>query len=291
MGKEREEAALAAVLHRLGLGEFEIMRSESPDFFVSLKHRAATLCVACEMTTLYSDRPKSGRALGSPQRRFFRKWTDLATRLRCRLDEVGLVNLYGVLDFNIPSPAVLDSVKIDSLIDELVSLCKRHSETRSDLAFPVGGFPLLHSLLSSIRLYQCTEPGALWWCGQLQSGPVPEPTDALIDIIRTKVEKAHSYDWRDVTERLLVVVAEARGTADVAVNIKDPGIRESVPDVEFTTIVLWDRFMDDLVELYPVFAKLCDSTTGMRCLECYPLAFKPFVVTGPDYPRRVKSGG
>jgi len=156
--------------------------------------------------------------------------------------------------------------------------------------FPIQDFPLLSALLTSLRLYQYPETGILWWCAHLQSDSVADPNDALIHSIATKIDKAQSYNWENATEKWLVIVAEAKGLADLAVLTEDPEISKQFGTVEFTRIILWDRFLDEIIEIFPTFRKLCDSLAQVRHLEYYPESLKPFILGGPKYPTRLKGG-
>jgi hypothetical protein len=288
-GKQKEIESLAAVLERLGLGSYQIEPSESPDFFVSFKKDNSELVLGCEMTNLYSDSVQGDKTPGSPQRRLFEKWKRIAKALRHQLDQAGLENIYGVLFFKDSSPSALDSCRASELITELVRICKEQPPSSTPIIFPVQGFPLLSKLLTQLGLYQYPEKGILWWCAHLRSGLVSDPGNALINVIAAKSAKAQSYAWKDAAEKWLLIVAEARMVTDTVTGIDDFQL-ESIADAPlgFTRIILWDRFLDEIIELFPVFKKRCDSQAQTRNLENYPEAIRPFILKGPRYPTRIK---
>ena len=289
-GKQKEANSLTAVLARLGLGNYQITSSESPDFLVSFKTDNSEDKLACEVTDFFSDIVDNAKNLGSPRKRLFELWKRIAKELRQRLDQAGLENVYGVLFFRDPSPMALNSCRPNQLIKELVKICEKYRGRTEEIVFPVQGFPHLNELLTMLRLFRYPETGILWWCAHLRSGYVDAPEDALLNIIRAKVAKAQSYNWENAVEKWLIIVAEARLLADTATFFNDPKISKHFEGVEFTRIILWDKFRDDVIEIYPAFRMLCDSHAQIRNFDYYPEVLKPYIIRGLHYPTRIRGG-
>jgi hypothetical protein len=273
-GKEKERKNLISVLKRLGLSSYEVTPGESPDFMVTFNNGDKQSLLACELTNFYGDR--RGRKRRSRERRFFSKWQKIALKLRKELDERGLIYTYGALSFAKPTPYVLDSIKDDLLVEELVNISKSHAGKAVLISFPIQDYPILNSLLVTLSLREYPETGILWWCSHIQSGVVPNAKKAIIDIVAQKLALTHSYNWRDASEKWLLIVAEAKGLNDIAI-IDDPHIPEEFPHMDFTRIILWERFQDELVQLFPSFVERYDSSLLRRDSEQYPQALIPFV--------------
>ena len=280
-GKHKEAGLLSLLLSRLGLDVEDIIPGESPDFMLSFRKDSIEAVVGCEVTALYSDGVDA--KAGSPRKRFFEKWKRFAYELRKRLDSAGHLYVYGSLSFKDVSTPALDTCRLDSLFDELIRVCDEYTGETEHVVFPVDGYAHLNALVDHIGLHRFSETGLLWWCAHLRSGAVQDPTDALVSAIGRKKETAAGYHWGNATERWLVVVAEALLLTDIVTGIGDPEVPKTLGALPFTRVILWDRFMDEVIQVYPVFCKFCDSCQHRRNIDQYPEAIKPFVFKGRDY--------
>jgi hypothetical protein len=283
--KADEQIQVDNVLKRLGLGKYQILESESPDFFVKFNSENSTALLGCELTRLYSD----AALRGSSGKTNFEKWKSIATKLRKRLDAAGHNYLYGVVFFRIQESDVLKALGTDQALEELVRTCDQYSGQPTDLTFPQNSFPLLNELMDTVRLFKYEEPGILWWCAHLQSGEVLDPMDALIDVVKRKSVIAEGYNWNTAANKWLIILAESNGLSDIACDIDDPEISKHLQRIPFTKIILWERWNDDVIELFPVFRKLCDGCAMEWHFEHLPDTLTPHIVTSSHYPTRIRA--
>lgn len=284
-GKEKkleEGKVLEGFLQRIGFGCLKFTDNESPDFFITLSNERSQKTIACELTSFYND---IFDKRGSKEKRLFEKWKKIARQLRVELDRHGngLEFVYGVLSFKEPTTHVLDLMDVDVLIDELVKITKMNFNFSSITRFPIEGFPLLSRLLDELRLFVYPETGLLWWLAHLQSGSVNNPELALIKIIENKNLEASSYYWKDIEEKWLIIYAESHGLADLAYISQDPEIAKKIKRIQFTRIYLWNKFFEDITELFPSFRKICDSDANVRNKQYLPKSVQLFITKGREY--------
>lgn len=282
-GKQYEVEALKAILLRLGLGHYSIIEGERPDLSVSFCSGAARVVIACEVTAFHSD--STADAHGSAGARRFEKWRSIAELARRELDSKGLQTTWGVVSFREPADQMLDAVVPELFVSEIVDVCL---QTRADqgIDFPVNGYPHLSALVERVACLRYPETGLLWWAAHLQSGLLADPTEELVRIAKVKTAKAKSYDWGSVIERWLLIIAAARHLTDTALLREDPRLSERLQVVGFDRVILWDRLMDELIQLFPLFTKLCDSSRQTRQLKAYPEHLAPFVTADSTYPTK-----
>ena len=289
--KAKELNIVEGFLERIGLGHFDIDSGESPDFFIAFVKEGRTELLACEITQFYSDDDPDPATSGSRERRFFEIWMRIAQSLREALDKEGqgLEFAYGVLQFRQPGPKALDRVDRDKLVTELVHLSKAFFPATETVSFPHKDFPLLSKLISQVRITRNDETGILWRYSHLQSGEVNDPTRRLIQIVKAKNRSALDYAWRDSSLRWLTIYAEAKMLADHAHLTADPLISGTVAGVQFSHIYLWDKFSEDIFEIFPSFRTICNGHEQFRNLDAIPEQLKPFLVRGKSYPTRRKA--
>lgn len=282
--KKSESTSLLNVFLRLGLTHYKIIEGESPDFLVTFSRGQVKTTIGYELTGLYSDSTIGG----SQGKRDFEVWKIIAKKLRKRLDRAGHEHLYGVLYLKGDEGQALKCLGNDGALEELERVCDLYSQNYTDIVFPRSGFPLLNSSLAQVRLFKYDERDLLWWCAHFQSGEVSDPTSALIETVKAKTKRAEKYLWKGADEKWLVIVAESNGLIDLAANIADPEISKHVSPIGFTRIILWERWNEDVIQLFPAFTKFCDGI-AMRChLEHFPEILLPFATGGTHYPTKVR---
>jgi len=282
-GKQQEKEALEAILTRLGLGHYRIVEGERPDLRVCFRSKEAEATIACEVTAFYGDPTASGH--GSAGARRFGKWRNIAERLRRELESKGLQGVYGVVFFKEPADDMLDAVVPGLFVRETVDVCL-NTGVDHEIVIPAGDHDHLNALVEKIRLWHYPEAGLLWWAAHLRSGVLADPREELAHIVEAKTKKARSYNWGDATERWLLIIAEGRHLTDAALLDDDPRLVERLKVIGFDRVILWERLMDELVQLLPAFTKLCDSSRQIRNIEEYPAGLAPFVVGGSSYPTK-----
>ena len=184
----------------------------------------------------------------------------------------------------------MDSLDTKKLVPELINLCKKYESNREEIVFHIKDYPYLNRALETLRIFRYPGEGMLWWCAHLRSGEVPDPSQALLEVVKVKMIEALKYQWKDATEKWLIIIAEAKLVEDTVISFYDPEISKYCNDVNFTKIFLWDRCMDEVVELFPEHKKLCDSLKQVRNIGYYPETIKPFFNGLSKYPPRTKGG-
>ncbi|MBX3234280.1 MAG: hypothetical protein KIT84_04285 [Labilithrix sp.] len=89
---DEERRLLDGFLDRLSLEPKEVVKSESPDFFVRFADGADQFSVGCEIVRFHLDDARE-RANGLEH---LHRWRRFAGRLREELIREGLVNAYGI---------------------------------------------------------------------------------------------------------------------------------------------------------------------------------------------------
>lgn len=279
-GKEQERKIVAGFLARLKLTHYELRPGERPDFMISFGN--GVLLVGCELTLFNNDFASGQQNIGSPERRFHSLWNYFAKILRRRLDEGGghLPYLYGAVFFKSPGLDLFDQFDSQQLVEEIVEAVKKtHGGSTLD-SFDSRQFPLLSTFVDHLYLRDCRpETGLLWWCAHLQSGKVEDPNSALIDIVVEKADKGIYYDWRAATERWLLIYAAGTGLADLAHLSTDPEISTCVNNLPFTHVFLWNKWSEDIMELYPQFRPIL-SRGQTLFVNRVPDAVRPYIAEG-----------
>ncbi len=285
VGKAQEQSIIEGFLARLHIRPYTLQSAERPDFVISFGN--GSVVVGCEVTLFDSDSSATKKGVGSEERRFYNQWKRFAKKLRQRLDREGgqLLYLFGTIDFKTPSLDVLDDVSWNQLIEEITQVAKSNQETGiMPPTFDAHSHPLLAKIVDHIFLHNYyPDTGLLWWCSHLQSGTVGDPNNALIRSVQEKSAKAKQYDWGLAQEKWLIIYAHASGLSDVAVLGEDPSVSRKVDNIPFTHIFLWDRFSENIHELYPEFRIIFGNARDIY-VNRLPRAVQSFLIR-PDEKR------
>ena len=272
-GKLRELAIVTGFFERLQL-DVEIIEGERPDF--SLSFGRGELHAGLELTLLNADGPRQD---GSPERRLHSIWKKMAEALQERLSKEPepLRHTYGSVFFRTSSASVLNELDRARFCEEVAISLRR--TTLSELGSRITDFdptstPLLRRMVEHmyVRVFP-SEDRLLWWCSDLQSGPVTDASQAIKAAVAEKQEKARSYRWGTAHERWLLIYAAGEGLADLATRVKDPKIDEPTP---FTQIFLWDKFSETIHSLSPKFAAIFTEADTLH-LRHLPQTVRPYL--------------
>lgn len=253
-GKVQERNIIEGFLTRLMLTQCELRAGERPDFMISFDN--GTLLVGCELTLFNNDFASERQHVGSPERRFHSQWKQVAKALRRRLDEEGghLSYLYGSVCLTTPSFYLFDQLNSADLVEEIVEAIKKTDGSGVLATFDNQRFPLLSKFVASVYLRDCEpETGILWWCSHLQSGEIKDPNGTLVGIVAEKATKEFRYDWGEAREKWLLIYAAGTGLADLAHLNTNPAIAEQVKEIPFSHVFLWNKWSEDIIELFPYF--------------------------------------
>ena len=280
-GKPRELAIVTGFLERLQL-DAEIIEGERPDFSLSFGH--GSLQAGLELTLLNADGRRSD---GSPERRLHSTWKKIAEALRERLSKESepLSHAYGSVFFRTSSASALNEFDRVQFCEEVAMSLR--GTTLPELGSRITDFdptttPLLRRIVEHmyVRIFP-SEDRLLWWCSDLQSGPVADPSQAIKATVIEKQEKARSYKWGTAHERWLLIYAAGEGLVDLATGIKDPKIGEPTP---FTQVFLWDKFSETIHSLSPKFAAIFTEANTLH-LRHLPQTVRPYLkISGRNGP-------
>jgi len=110
---------------------------------------------------------------------------------------------------------------------------------------------------------------------------------ATIAAVQANGKLAASFDWRGAEEKWLLLVAEAHGLTDIIGGARDIALPELL-SFPFTSVVLWDRFSEDVCTVFPDYAVLCQAERQARYPTMLPNTLRPFATGGAYYPTRIK---
>ncbi|MBI4217073.1 MAG: hypothetical protein HY687_06795 [Chloroflexi bacterium] len=279
-GKNLERHILEGFLARLQLTSYGIEDGERPDFRITFGD--GSVVVGCELTMFSADSPFDGQKGGSMERRLHSRWKAFATSLRSELDRKGLRYIYGALHFRSTSSDIFDQFDPKRLQMELVQICESLASTlgpsRTVDAFASEEYPTLNTFVRHVYLQNCyPETGILWWCGHLQSGEVGDPTEPLIQVIKAKAAKASSYAWNHAAQKWLLVYAASTGLRDLAFVRDNPDIAHKIASVPFDAVFLWNKFSEDITELYPHFRTVMRGDEKALYVNRIPSVIKPYL--------------
>jgi hypothetical protein len=182
---------------------------------------------------------------------------------------------YCVVEFSHPSFDVLHGVPQRKLEAELVAVGRALRST-SEVSFPRAEHPLLNSILTCVKVIKPDGEGLPWWPAHLQSGSVSALDDAVAEAIQVKAALATSFEWQGASERWLLLVAEGNGLQDLVGQARQFTVR-ATPHMPFTTIIMWDRFSEDIWTLFPVHRVICDGAARLRNIAGLPASLQPLV--------------
>ncbi len=309
-GKNQERHILEGFLARLQLTSYEVEDSERPDFRIIFGN--GTVVVGCELTLFSADFDVRGKKGGSMERRLHSQWEKFATSLRSELDKNGLLFIYGAVHFKNRSYNIFDQVDLELLQKEIVHLCSRvdvaRNASKSLDIFDDTDYPTLNSFADRLYLRDCyPETGILWWCGHLQSGEIapgqlrhgdilltpvnkigerpvvshPEMTEALVRHIAAKAAKASCYEWNQAAQKWLLVYAANTGLKDLAFVADDPEIVHRITRVPFDAVFLWNKFSEDITELYPHFRTVMSGNEKALYVNRIPSVIRTYLKPNP----------
>ena len=281
--KDQEHATVSGLLLRLGFSGFQITPNERPDALVDFSDAKGTVRLGCEIQALQSDDGPSGSEL----REFHSRWIRVMERVIATLRGDGVAVPYCNVLFRDLTYSALRHVPDHQMISEFVRAGRRLRVT-STLVFPQSDLPTLSSILSKIQVVNSDGLGLLWWPAHLQSGEVPALDGAVVEAVCAKGKLAATFDWKDADEKLLLLVAEARGLTDVmgyAREIKLP----THPTLPFTWVLIWDRFSEDIWAIFPNYAIICNGHEQRRWPQLLPLKLRKYSTQGRRYPTRPKA--
>ncbi len=284
--KDVENCIVTDVLSRIGLSHFRLIdekTQESPDAIVEFCNWDRSCQLACEVRSLSND---ASFANGSAMRRFRSQWMEVAEKVRARLAEDDTYAVpYCVVEFRRPTYECLDGICLDSLADELATV-GRMFRSVSNIEFPQESLSVLSDAVCRIRVLDRNGQGRLWWPSHMQSGSIEPLNDAVVDAVREKTAKAGKYDWRNATERWLLLVAEAHGVTDVFSEPREVRLPNEMGNLPFTRVVIWDRFSESIWSIFPRFEVFCNGHTQQRFIDRIPPSLWPYGTGDERYPTR-----
>jgi len=278
-GKNFERRIIEGFLNRLQLTYYKIRDSERPDFWVSFGDDSVV--VGLELISFSADSYLTGKTGGSMERRLHAKWRQFATSLRRQLDKEGLHYIYGAIHFKNTSLDILDRFDNRRFQNELIQICSTVASTLNPSSsvdnFSIKKYPLLCTWVNRINLRDCyPETGILWWCGHLQSGNVESPTESLLQAITVKASKASSYNWNHTVHKWLLVYAAGTGLMDLVFVENDLRIDKKIANIPFSAVFLWNKFSEDITELYPHFRIIMSGHEMALYVNHLPLGIKDY---------------
>ena len=162
---------------------------------------------------------------------------------------------------------IMDLLQINGCVSEQFS--GHGMELR--LADNLQKYPLINKYVEHIFVRQFIEndqqkDGFLWWCAHLASGPIFDPIPGILSCIKKKIEK--NYVKENFDELWLLIYAPGRGLDDVCFVDELLHFAPNKAQI-FDRIFVWDRFLEDIVQIYPVYYPiLCNG--NHRHIEVLP---------------------
>lgn len=222
-----------------------------PDFIVHLKNNKR---LGFEFTFYYSDQSRGT----------FERWSKISNIIKDKLlkNGNGQEYLYGAIHFKDPYIS-LDGIDKEKFADECVDVVKYLiSETKlRHECFSFNDFtqfPYLETYVDHIHFDNTfPEKGILWWHASLQSGFVDDPIIILPKIINGKNKKNYKKD--DLDSLSLVICASALTLGDTGMMTKDDLKKLAKIDTPFDKIFYWDKFSENIFEIYPLRKLIFDG--------------------------------
>ncbi len=154
--------------------------------------------------------------------------------------------------------------------------------------FPLEATPTLNGRIREIALMDADGKGMVWWPRHLKSGPVSGPDRAAKLAVQTKRRQARNYDWQGATERWLLLHAQAHGLCDMFGAAREIPLGRLPKKMPYTTILIWDKFSEDIWTVFPKYQVICNGSRQTRDLTALPASLNPFATGGERYPTRPK---
>lgn len=257
--KDSEERRfLDGFLDRLSLRPSEVEKSERPDFFLGFDSPSGVVHVGCELVRFHA------LTEGPTRLDHGHRWKVFAVKLREELQRIGLC-VCGVIQLRDGSSDAFEALlrHRDRSVAEICNALKRSGATTGSLGtFDRAVEPLLASAVDGIG-WEPTSKDELWWCSSLQSGSLPDPWPSLARIVEEKDEKARAWNWRNVDERWLLVVAEGQTLGDTMV-LTDADASTIIPAEAFSRTFLWDGFSEQIHQIHPTYGVVFEVDTQGR---------------------------
>jgi hypothetical protein len=281
--KQGEELwAVDQVLSRLGFREYQLNAQDKPDVLVGFGSAKSPCLLGCEVMSLQSDIDHKGSAL----RRFRARWRRVMDVVLATLARDSNRVPYCVVDFQGYNES-LDGADETLLVRELIGV-GRMLKNEPTIKFPLAGTPTLNGRIREISLMDADGKGLVWWPRHLKSGPVSGPDRAVKLAVQTKRRQARKYDWKGVTERWLLLHAQAHGLCDMFGAAREIPLGRLPKRMPFTTILIWDRFSEDIWTVFPKYKVICDGSRQTRDLTALPASLRPFTIGNERYATRPK---
>lgn len=262
--------AVDQMLRRLGFQEYRLAAHDKPDVLVEFGPRKSPLRLGCEVMSLQSDRDDKGSAL----RRFRARWRRVMDVVLASLQENSARVPYCVVDFQGHNKS-LDGTDEVRLIQELIAVGRR-LQKEPKIVFPQATTPTLNGRIREIALMDPDGKGLVWWPRHMKTGAISERDSEARQAVQTKRRLARNYDWKEATERWLLLHAQAHGLCDMFGAARKISLGHLPKKMPFTLILLWDKFSEDIWTIYPKYKVICDGRRHIRDLRALPLVLQSF---------------
>lgn len=281
--KQSEELwVVDEVLQRIGFQKYRLTAHDKPDVLVEFGSTLASFHLGCEVMSLQSD----GDAKGSALRRFRARWRRVIDVVLATLQKDSAQVPYCVVDFQGGNES-LDGADEALLIVELIQV-GRLLKNESPLKFPRADTPTLNGRIREISLMDADGKALVWWPRHLKSGTVSGPDREVRLAVQTKRRQARSYDWKGTTERWLLLHAQAHGLCDLFGSAREISLGRLPKKMPFTTILIWDKFSEDIWTVFPKYQVICNGGRQTRDFTVLPASLRPFTTGDERYPTRPK---
>ncbi|MFA5252328.1 MAG: hypothetical protein WC454_07075 [Phycisphaerae bacterium] len=253
--KEFEQFLIREFLDCLGYRISNPVWTEKPDALLTLSKGRKRKRVAIEHTEYFNDTKAGCLSPLTPIERFWRLvQASLVRRISHRKHLTGIL-----ATVNIKANLSLHKEKelARQLAKELVNFAEAYQVRQSEhLRFccrDFNGYPMLKSMLSSLRLSRWTDDAALasrcsWKCSNITTGCIRLNMEYIKSAIKNKNKKATKYNWGDANEKWLLIAASGGNLSNNAgpaaiqnVNWADPELLDSCSKSPFDRIVFWER--------------------------------------------------
>ena len=187
--------------------------------------------------------------------------------------------LYGAIHFKNGDFNILDRFNNDAFVNEIIVAVKEMPNVSCIESFHPNDFPLLSIHVDHIYLKNTDpETGILWWPAHLQSGEIKDPTDRLVEIVKEKNESASTYDRNTPQHKWLLIYSASEGLTDMVGVYSDPKISTELGKLNFDKVYVWNKFLEEIDEIYPKFVKIFSAKAQGLHSKRYPLNVRPFII-------------
>jgi hypothetical protein len=282
--KEEETEIIEGFLARLQYSPTNITPIEQPDFKVELNSKY----VGVEITKYFSDFSEHG----SKTQRKISEWKGFAEKLKKKMIESnpGYKYLYGAINFYNDNVNYRELLKENFFVELLALLSSTNLNRNETVSLKIESqkSKLLSKYVDSLSLWNTyPEDMYLWWDSRLQTGEVIINQSAIQSIVEKKEESAKKYET-EYEQKWLVIYAGGIGLGDmylgtnqttyrqgkvVLVNISEPQMNEvgEIISKYFTHVFLWDRFSEQITQVFPYRKKIFDAGEKSIWVDHLPL--------------------